>query len=254
MGTCPLTWRQGLKHDAAAVDGAGRGRPAGDAAQPAGEEVDVEPQFVYPLLKGADLRKAAADRPRRARHRHPAADRPATPRRLEQTALQALGLPAGPCRSGSRGRKSSIYRGQPPFAMFGVGPYSFAPFKVAVSGLHRRRSSRLSGPVDGRPVMLDDTCYFLPCRRPEHGRAGRALCHDPTTLELIRALSFPDAKRPMTKGAVATASTCRPSWIGPIERELCRARPRTVLRRAPGHRPSRTVDGHRATEVERLAR
>ena len=32
-------------------------------------------------------------------------------------------------------RKSSIYHGQPPFALFGIGPYSFAPFKVAILNL-----------------------------------------------------------------------------------------------------------------------
>ena len=34
-------------------------------------------------------------------------------------------------------RKSSVYRGRPEFAMFGVGPYSFSAWKVAVSGLHK---------------------------------------------------------------------------------------------------------------------
>lgn len=34
-------------------------------------------------------------------------------------------------------RKSSIYRGRPRFSVFGIGRYSFAPWKVAVSGLHK---------------------------------------------------------------------------------------------------------------------
>src|ERR1019366_7153475 len=53
-------------------------------------------------------------------------------------------------------RKSSIYRGQPAFAMFGVGDYAFAPYKVAIGGLYKRLSFQVIGLVKGRPVMLDD--------------------------------------------------------------------------------------------------
>ena len=51
-------------------------------------------------------------------------------------------------------RKSSIYRGQPPFALFGIGPYSFAPFKVAIGGLQQ------------------DTA--VPCARAQRGEARHA--------------------------------------------------------------------------------
>ena len=48
--------------------------------------------------------------------------------------------------------------------------------------------------------MLDDTCYLLPCQTAVEAAVLAALCNDPVALELIRALSFPDAKRPVTKG------------------------------------------------------
>ena len=35
------------------------------------------------------------------------------------------------------GRKSSIYNNKPPFSIFGVGDYSFKPYKVAISGLYK---------------------------------------------------------------------------------------------------------------------
>ena len=100
-------------------------------------------------------------------------------------------------------RRSSIYRGQPPFAMFGLGPYSFAPYKVAVSGLSKEPAFHALGPVAGRPVMLDDTCYFLPCRTPEQCALAAALLNDRATLGLLRALTFRDAKRPVTKSVLA---------------------------------------------------
>src|SRR5207245_372797 len=61
-------------------------------------------------------------------------------------------------------RKSSIYADKIPFALFGIGDYSFAPWKVAVSGLHRAPRFVLVPPFHGKPVMFDDACYLLPFR------------------------------------------------------------------------------------------
>jgi hypothetical protein len=97
-------------------------------------------------------------------------------------------------------RRSSIYRGQPPFALFGIGPYSFAPFKVAISGLHRTPLFRAVGPRGDLPVMCDDTCYHLPCKSASEAALLTALCNHRVSLEVARALSFPDAKRAITKG------------------------------------------------------
>ncbi len=198
LGPCPLTWRQGIKHDVAAVV-----ELIADFRSPCyrnrlGDELDVEPQYVYPLLKGTDLRKAAVDRPRRGLI--VTQQRIGQPTQiLEQNAPRLWSyLQSHEPRFASR--KSSIYRGQPPFAMFGVGPYSFAPFKVVVCGLYRNPVFRALGPVEGRPVMVDDTCYLLPCESAIEAAVLCATCHDPTALALIRSLSFADAKRPVTKG------------------------------------------------------
>jgi hypothetical protein len=96
-------------------------------------------------------------------------------------------------------RRSSIYRGQPPYALFGIGPYSFARFKVAISGMHKQPRFQSVGSADGQPVMLDDTCYFLPCSTAAEAAALAALCNDPITLGFLRSASFHDAKRPITK-------------------------------------------------------
>src|SRR5205807_8869678 len=64
-------------------------------------------------------------------------------------------------------RKSSIYKGQPKFSIFGIGPYSFASYKVAISGMYKIPRFRALGPMDGKPIMLDDTCYFVACESSE---------------------------------------------------------------------------------------
>ncbi len=96
-------------------------------------------------------------------------------------------------------RRSSIYHGRPPFSLFGVGPYTFAPYKVAISGMHKSAKFRALGPVRGRPVVLDDTCYFLPCSSAAEAAILTALCNDPITLGLIASISFRESKRPVTK-------------------------------------------------------
>lgn len=96
-------------------------------------------------------------------------------------------------------RKSSIYAGHGPFSMFGIGDYSFAPFKVAVPGLAKTPAFRAIGPVHGRPVMFDDTCYFVPCSCAAEAALLVSLLKSPECLDLLAALLFTDAKRPITK-------------------------------------------------------
>jgi hypothetical protein len=70
---------------------------------------------------------------------------------------------------------------------------------VAVSGMHKSPRFRLVDAVEGRPTMLDDTCYFLPCRTLEQASLLVELLNGPVALGLIRAFAFSDAKRPITK-------------------------------------------------------
>ena len=99
-------------------------------------------------------------------------------------------------------RKSTIYKAQPDFAIFGVGPYSFAPWKVAISGLYKRLQFALVGPCGGKPTLLDDTCYFLPFEREADARrAMHALASDDARA-FFEARVFWDAKRPITKAVL----------------------------------------------------
>lgn len=51
------------------------------------------------------------------------------------------------------------------------------------------------GPVGERPVILDDTCYFVACSDAWEA----ALLNDPRCYALINSLVFWDSKRPITK-------------------------------------------------------
>jgi hypothetical protein len=163
-----------------------------------GEVVDVEPEFVYPLLKGTDLRKPPADRPRRG----VIVTQSIIGQETDSLAQRAPRLWSYLQSHAGRftNRKSSIYQGQPRFALFGIGAYSFAPFKVAISGLHHPPRFQAVGPVQGQPVLFDDTCYLVPCRSATQAALLTALCNHPIALEAAGALIFADAKRKITKG------------------------------------------------------
>jgi hypothetical protein len=95
-------------------------------------------------------------------------------------------------------RASRIYRQQPRFSIFGVGPYTFSPWKVAVSGFYKTPQFTAVGPLGSRAVICDDTCYFLPCTSAAEARRLAGLLNGPLAREFFSAFVFPDAKRPLT--------------------------------------------------------
>ncbi len=99
--------------------------------------------------------------------------------------------------------RSKVYDGRPPFSIFGVGDYAFAPHKVAVAGLHKGSRFRAIGPVGGRPVLLDDTCYFLPCESQREARRIARALNGAAAQSLLKSLCFADAKRPVTKAILS---------------------------------------------------
>ena len=100
--------------------------------------------------------------------------------------------------------------------MFGHGEYTFAPYKVAVSGLHKEPVFRLLGPMDGKPVVLDDTCYFLSFRDGREAAVVWALLNSEPCRDLIESLVFWDSKRPLTKKLLARIDLN----ALPVDREL----------------------------------
>ncbi|HEY4268774.1 MAG TPA: class I SAM-dependent methyltransferase [Galbitalea sp.] len=193
-GVSPVTWWQGIKHDATQVmELVERDGPHTKS----GVVVDVEAEYVYPLAKSTDVFRGTAASPRKwmlVPQQHTGDDT----RILERTAprLWAYLTDNGDALDG---RRSSIYRGRPRFSIFGVGPYSFAPYKVAISAMHKRPVFRLVGPQHGRPVMFDDVCYFTPFEDVAPAALVTALLESAAATALLGSLSFVDAKRPVTK-------------------------------------------------------
>ncbi len=194
-GESPLVWRQGLKHDCAPImelnvrDGL--------SVNGNGELVEIEDQWVYWLLKSSDLRSFEVDRPRKKVI--------ITQHRLgEDTAVLQKDAPKlweYLLRNSEyfEKRKSSIYRHRPRFSIFGVGEYSFKAYKVAISGLYKEPRFSLVLPIDNRPVMLDDTCYFVGFDTYLDALFTASLLNTPVVKRFLKSIVFADAKRPYTK-------------------------------------------------------
>ena len=187
------SWRSGLKHDATSVMELHR---ADDfLTNGFGDRVSIEPERVFPLLKSSDI---AAGR--------------TCPRRVVLVTQSAIGDDTSQIErtapktwryllkhaANLDNRKSSIYRGRPRFSIFGIGPYSFAPWKVAISGLYKKLQFTVVGPFEGKPVMLDDTCYFIGCGTKSEALLIHRLLSTDAAQAFLESLVFFDSKRPIT--------------------------------------------------------
>ncbi|MDW8215102.1 MAG: SAM-dependent DNA methyltransferase [Roseiflexaceae bacterium] len=192
IGTGLRGWRSGIKHDCSKVFELRVKQ--GILVNGLREVVDLEPEVLYPLLKSSDL---AANRSPHLWMIVPQQTMHDDPRRLTLDAPRAWNYLNEHAHLLER-RKSSVYRNRPPFSIFGVGPYSFAPWKVAISGLYKKLEFVQVSPFQDRPVVLDDTCYFFPCRSEEECNLLYELVMSKPAREFWTSLIFWDAKRPIT--------------------------------------------------------
>jgi hypothetical protein len=189
-----LTWRSGVKHDCAKVMELRRW--SGRYLNGYGDEVDLEPDYLYPMFKSSGIANG-----RNAAPAHwmlvpqiSASDDTSdlavrAPRTWAYLTRHAAALD---------GRKSSIYRKRPRFSIFGVGEYTFAPYKVAISGFYKRLAFTVVGSYEDRPVVFDDTVYFLPCHSHRQAAIILELLNSTPAQDLLSAHIFWDAKRPIT--------------------------------------------------------
>jgi hypothetical protein len=156
--------------------------------------MEIEEDIVFPLLKSSDI---ATLRKPRLWMLVPQRMMDQSPRHLEKDAPKAWNYLKANSTSLDR-RASVIYKKRAPFSIFGVGPYSFAPWKVAISGLYKKLEFVRIAPFNNRPVVLDDTCYFFPCHSEEECDILYELVQSLPAKEYWSALIFWDSKRPIT--------------------------------------------------------
>jgi len=187
-------WRSGIKHDCSPVLELDKDEQY--YVNGLAERVELEDTYLFPMLKSSDVANNNVANPTRRMlvTQHRVGEKtdsickaaPQTWRYLQRHA-SLLGR-----------RASSIYKNRPAFSIFGVGEYSFSPWKVAISGFYKRLAFTTVGPSANKPVVLDDTSYFIPCRTEEEALFVAALLNSEPAGEFYRAFVFWDAKRPIT--------------------------------------------------------
>lgn len=193
-GICPFEWRQGIKHDCSKV--MEFERKDGLFVNALDEQFDLEEDLVYGLVKSSDLKENVIQTTRKFTI--------VTQRKIGQDTIPILEkLPKTKTylfnhKDYFLKRKSNIYKGKPAFSIFGIGDYSFKPYKVAISGLYKQTQFTLVKP-NGKALLLDDTCYFIGFDNEEEALITQFLLNKPETQEFIQSFIFFDAKRAITK-------------------------------------------------------
>lgn len=192
--TRPYRWRSGVKHDAAKImeltkdnDGYENGL---------GHKISLEGNYLYPMLKSSDLAQEVTPSPSRwmlIPQRTTGEQTLAIKYQAPQTWAYLLKHSAA-----LNNRKSSIYKNRPPFSIFGVGNYTFAPWKVAISGLYKQLHFAVVGPYDRKPVVFDDTCYFIAVHNEKEARFLAHILNSEIARQFYQSFIFWDAKRPIT--------------------------------------------------------
>jgi hypothetical protein len=194
-GVCPYEWRQGIKHDCTAI--MELERVNGHFVNNQSDEVKLEEDLVYGFLKSSDLKNTVIQNTRK----HTIVTQ--TKVGQETSYIQHLYPETYSYLkkniSKFQARKSSIYNGKPLFSIFGIGDYSFKPFKVAISGLYKTYHFTLVLPLNDKPVMLDDTCYFIGFDKIEYAVYAIILLNSKITEAFLKSITFSDAKRVFTK-------------------------------------------------------
>lgn len=188
-------WRSGIKHDCSKVM---------ELEQidetlflnGMGEKFHLEQDYLYPLLKSSDVGNGRIDDYRKiilVTQKSVGDDTTIIQDKAPKT-WQYLLTYEEPLRA----RKSSIYKNKPPYSIFGVGPYSFKNWKIAISGFYKRLEFYLIGPLDEKSVMFDDTVNFMSFDSKEEAKFIFNLITSNPSLEFLDSMIFWDEKRPIT--------------------------------------------------------
>ncbi|WP_375586057.1 hypothetical protein [Cyclobacterium xiamenense] len=194
-GKSTFVWRSGVKHDCSKV--MELEQVNGHFKNALGEEINLENNLTYGLLKSSDLKE----------------DKTNSFRKLTIITQEKIGqetkyikdkypLTYNYLTSHKEyfdKRKSSIYKDKPSFSIFGIGDYSFAPYKIAISGLYKSTHFTLVSPSNSKPIMLDDTCYFIGFKNLKMAEIAHYLVNSELVQKFLKSIIFSDSKRSINK-------------------------------------------------------
>ncbi len=195
LGTSPQKWRSGIKHDAAAImelTQTERGFENG-----LGEIVELEDTHLFPLLKGSDIGSGKAWRKKFVLVTQQYVGQPTD--HIQETAPLTWAY-LKKHRQTLEDRGSTIYIKNPPYSIFGIGNYAFRPWRIAICALYKALRFRLVAPIENRPVMFDDTVYYLSFETQAEAMVVLEKLNSKPASGLLTSLIFWNEKRPIKTG------------------------------------------------------
>lgn len=194
-GKSCFEWRQGVKHDCSKI----MELSLCDEKLINGlkEIVDIEPKYVYPLVKSSMFKSAIIS----ASNKYVIVTQKKT---KEDTSHIEMDAPKtwkylSSHKSFFEKRKSSIYKNAPDYSMFGVGEYSYSPYKVGVSGFYKKPLFSLLNAGPDSPIMTDDTSYFICLPSFDTAYTATLILNSEHVQNYLCSIAFLDSKRPFTK-------------------------------------------------------
>jgi hypothetical protein len=194
-GKSLLEWRSGVKHDCSAILELSKD---GDLFKnKLKQRVSLEDDLLYPFVKGSQLKENVIGK----------ADYYTI---ITQTKVgqdtsfiqKSYPLTYSYLNANEQyftDRKSSIYKDKPRFSIFGIGDYTFKPFKVAIASLYKVPRFSLVIPDSNKPILLDDTCYFIGFNKLSDAVFAYLLLNNFKTLKFVESIVFSDSMRVYTK-------------------------------------------------------
>lgn len=188
-----MKWRSGIKHDCSSVMELYK---IGESfVNGLGESIDIEETYLFPLMKGSDI----------------AQNRIKSTNRYVLVTQKFVGEPTDYIKDLApktwnyleshanylNARKSKIYQKKPRFSIFGVGIYTFAPWKIAICGLYKKLEFRLISQMNNKQIVFDDTVYFLGFNDEQLAHKTFELLTSEQAISFYSSQIFWDEKRPI---------------------------------------------------------
>ena len=194
-GESCFEWRQGIKHDCSKI--MELTLENGTLKNGNNELVDIEANITFPLIKGSTIKNPVI---------YSFSKYVIVTQRFlgeDTTYLESYAPKAWQYLNQNatkfEKRKSKIYNNSTKFAMFGIGDYSYLPYKVCICGFNKKPFFALVFSEDKKPVMLDDTIYFLGFEDYDIAYTTMIYLHSKKVSNFLQSISFADSKRPYTK-------------------------------------------------------
>ncbi|ACB51630.1 hypothetical protein cce_2280 [Crocosphaera subtropica ATCC 51142] len=187
-----IKWRSGVKHDCSKI--MELEKIGNIFINGLGEEVKIENDYIYPLVKGSNVANSNIKKNTYVLITQKSIGEDTN--QIKELAPKTWNYLQSHSSYLDK-RASRIYKKNPQFSIFGIGEYSFYPWKIAICGLYKKLDFKLFHLIQNKPVMFDDTVYFISFKEENEATKMLDILNSPKIIDFYSSLIFWDEKRPI---------------------------------------------------------